>query len=78
MLRSIPDFTRYARRPSDTYIQVVAIPTMLALVGFFGIVVTSAGAVLCMSRSPPHWLRLPLWLISRRWAIILGPPAIDR
>ncbi|KAF8517347.1 NCS1 nucleoside transporter family [Gautieria morchelliformis] len=43
---SIPDFTRYARKPSDTYIQVVAIPIMLSLVGFFGIVVTSAGAVL--------------------------------
>ncbi|KAF8517332.1 cytosine-purine permease [Gautieria morchelliformis] len=43
---NIPDFTRYARRPSDTYIQIVAIPIMFTIVGFFGIVVTSAGAVL--------------------------------
>lgn len=47
VVRSIADFTRYARKPSDTYIQIVAIPVMLSLVGFFGIVVTSAGAVLC-------------------------------
>jgi cytosine/uracil/thiamine/allantoin permease len=47
LLRSIPDFTRYARKPSDTYIQIIVIPIMFTLIGFFGIVVTSAGAVLC-------------------------------
>lgn len=49
MVSSIPDFTRYARKPSDTYIQVIIIPVMFTVVGFFGIAVTSAGAVLCKS-----------------------------
>ncbi|KIJ54565.1 hypothetical protein M422DRAFT_152716 [Sphaerobolus stellatus SS14] len=43
---NIPDFTRYARRPSDTYVQVIAIPLMFTLIAFMGIVVTSAGAII--------------------------------
>lgn len=49
-LTSIADFTRYARKPSDTYIQIIIIPFMFTLVGFMGIVATSAGDVLCTSR----------------------------
>ncbi|KAF8586429.1 cytosine-purine permease [Ramaria rubella] len=43
---NIPDFTRYARKPSDTYIQIAIIPIMFTIVGFMGVVVTSAGSVL--------------------------------
>lgn len=43
---NIADFTRYARKPSDTYIQIIIIPFMFTLVGFMGIVATSAGEVL--------------------------------
>ncbi|KIJ29715.1 hypothetical protein M422DRAFT_54056 [Sphaerobolus stellatus SS14] len=39
---NIPDFTRYARRPLDIYVQVIAIPLMFTLIAFMGIVVTSA------------------------------------
>ncbi|KAF8306380.1 cytosine-purine permease [Clavulina sp. PMI_390] len=43
---NIPDFTRYARRPADQYVQTMIIPIFFTFTAFIGIVVTSAGNVL--------------------------------
>ncbi|KAH8829891.1 cytosine-purine permease [Flagelloscypha sp. PMI_526] len=43
---NIPDFTRYAKRPRDQYIQLLIIPVAFTLTGFIGIAVTSAGETL--------------------------------
>ncbi|KAF8334189.1 cytosine-purine permease [Cantharellus anzutake] len=57
---NIPDFTRYARKPSDQYVQVVIIPILFTFAAFIGIVVTSAGNVLYGS-----YIWDPLRLIDR-------------
>ncbi|KAJ7584870.1 cytosine-purine permease [Mycena floridula] len=43
---NIADFTRYAKSEQDQYVQFIVMPAALTLIGFIGIVVTSAGNVL--------------------------------
>jgi len=43
---NIPDFTRYARRPRDTVVQLIIIPIFFTFTAFIGIAVTSAGNIL--------------------------------
>ncbi|KAL1658767.1 permease for cytosine/purines, uracil, thiamine, allantoin-domain-containing protein [Schizophyllum commune] len=43
---NIPDFTRYAKTESATYVQLIIIPILFTFVGFLGIAVTAAGEVL--------------------------------
>ncbi|GAB7365688.1 hypothetical protein MBLNU230_g7028t1 [Neophaeotheca triangularis] len=56
-----PDFSRFARKPSDAYwSQVITIPVGFALTSFIGIIVASASRVIYPENPDPVWNPLDL------------------